>query len=415
MADLLSVDDALQRILKLIHPLPAEQVAIRQALGRVLAHDIRAEINLPPFPNSSMDGYAVRAADVASAGADNPAVLKVVMDIPAGKAPTGTVEAGQAARIMTGAPLPPGADAIVPVEQTDSTWTAGGDNTLADEVKIFRAVKSGDYVRPEGEDIQAGQVVLAAHTTLRPQDLGVLVALGHADVPVIRQPRAAIISTGDELVAAGEPLAPGKIRDVNSYTVGGLVATYGGIPLPLPVARDTLDAVRAVFHEALAQQPDIIITSGGVSVGSYDVVRAVLDELGEINFWRVNLRPGKPLAFGLLRGVPFFGLPGNPVSAMVTFDVFVRPVLLRLLHLPDNYMTDVAITGEDIHSDGRRSYLRVKLIQEDGHLTARTTGTQSSGALLSMVLADGLLIVPEDMTFVPQGTKLPVRLLRSIV
>jgi molybdopterin molybdotransferase len=196
--------------------------------------------------------------------------------------------------------------------------------------------------------------------------------------------------------------------------LAGLVATYGGIPIRLPTACDTLDDVRRLFHNALAQTPDILLSSAGVSVGAFDVVRTVLDELGEVSFWRVNLRPGKPLAFGHLKGVPFFGLPGNPVSAMVTFEVFVRPVLLTLTGRPDRVMMTMATVGEDIHSDGRRSYLRVKLARDNGRLVARLTGTQSSGALMSLVLADGLLIVPENVTQVRAGEQLQVRLLRDL-
>lgn len=412
MADLLSVDEALIRILDRLTPLASEQVNLISALGRVLAQDIQSEINLPPFANSSMDGYALHAADTAAADENTPARLRVVMDIPAGTSPQRHLEAGEAARIMTGAPLPPGADAVIPVEQTDSAWQAADEVPLPEYVQVYRSLKAGANVRPVGEDIHIGQTVLQAGTLLRPQDTGVLAALGQKVVPVVRQPRVAIISTGDELVSVDEPLAPGKIRDVNAYTVSGLVTMYGGLPLRLPIARDKLDDVRHVFQQALTHDPDMIISSAGVSVGTYDVVRTVLDELGEVNFWRVNVRPGKPLAFGQLRDVPFFGLPGNPVSAIVTFDVFVRPALLKLLHLPDTLMTDVATTTEDIESDGRRSYLRVILKRENGRLSAALTGTQSSGALMSMVLADGLLIVPEGVKFVPAGTELTVRLLR---
>ncbi len=414
MADLLSVDAALERILAKVSPLPAEPVDIAQVLGRVLAQDIRAEISLPPFANSSMDGYAVRAEDVLSASKNAPVRLKVVMDIPAGTAPNQELGAMQAARIMTGAPLPEGATAVVRVEDTDSQWRAADDAPLPESVTILAPAKPGANVRPVGEDIQAGQIILKAGTTLRPQDIGVLAALGMARVPVYRQACVAILSTGDELVEVDEPLAPGKIRNSNSYTLAGLVAAYGGIPFRLPTAHDTLEAVRRLFQDALAQQPDIVMSSAGVSVGTFDVVRAVLEELGEVNFWRVNLRPGKPLAFGQLQGVPFFGLPGNPVSAMVTFEVFVRPVLLKLTGRADTVMMSTAIVAEDIQSDGRRSYLRVKLAREDGRLIAYLTGTQSSGALMSMVLADGLLIVPENVTHVPAGESLQVRLLRDL-
>jgi molybdopterin molybdotransferase len=413
LADLLSVNAALEHILSRFDQLPDEMIAITGALGRVLAQDIESAINLPPFANSSMDGYAVRSADANGASAAAPARLRVVMDIPAGTTPEGTIRTGEAARIMTGAPLPDGADAVVPVEQTDTNWRAGGDIDLPEHVSIYRAAQAGDNVRPAGEDVHTGQIVLRAGTRLRPQDIGILAALGRSQIPVVRQPRVAVVSTGDELVEVGEPLAPGQIRDSNSHTIAGLVASFGGIPLRQPLARDTLDSVRRMFDTALSQQLDMVISSAGVSVGTFDVVRAVLEQLGEVQFWRVNVRPGKPLAFGQVQGVPFFGLPGNPVSAMVTFDVFVRPALLRLLGLRDDPETVTAVTGEDLRSDGRRSYLRVCLSRENGQTIARTTGTQSSGALMSMVLADGLLIIPEDVTFVPAGTELSVRLLRS--
>jgi molybdopterin molybdotransferase len=238
--------------------------------------------------------------------------------------------------------------------------------------------------------------------------------LGYNHIQVIRQPRVAILTTGDELVGADQPLSPGKIHDTNSYTLAALVTTYGGQPIRLSPSPDTLEAVRKLFHDALAQKPDIIISSAGVSVGATDLIRIVLDELGEVNLWRINLRPGKPLAFGHLQGIPFFGLPGNPVSAMVTFDVIVRPALLKLAGKPDDTPITTAIVGEDIPSDGRRTYARVKLNYENGQLIARTTGTQSSGALMSMVVADGLLIIPEGMTEVAVGTPLPVRLLRPM-
>jgi molybdopterin molybdotransferase len=414
LADLLNVDDALDHILETVQPLEAEDVDLTGALGRVLAQDIQSDIQLPPFPNSSMDGYAVRAEDVSQASQDNPASLRVVLDIPAGKAPEGHVNTGEAGRIMTGAPMPDGANAIIPVEQTDSQWTAGDNTPLAAQVKIYKAVKAGDYVRPAGEDIQNGQIVLRAGTVLRPQDVGILAALGRSTIPVIRQPRVAIISTGDELVDVSQPLTPGKIRDVNAHTIASLITIYGGIPIRLPIAHDRLDDVRALFRQAIGQHPDMLISSAGVSVGTFDVVRTVLDELGKVNFWRVNIRPGKPLAFGQIQRVPFFGLPGNPVSAMVTFDIFVRPALLKMSCRPDALLTIKATTGEDIHSDGRRSYLRVKLERQNGQLIARTTGTQSSGALMSMVLADGLLVVPEDVMFVAAGSELSVRVLRSL-
>ena len=414
MTNLLDVDETVRQILAEIERLPAETVPLPAALGRVLAEDVIAAESLPPFPNSSMDGYAVRAADVAAARRERPVCLPVTMDIPAGTAPERALGPAEAARIMTGAPMPDGADAVVPVEQTDGAWTAGERQSPASFVAVYEAVRAGANVRPVGEDIRAGQTVIPAGTVIRPAEIGVLASLGRAAVPVIRQPRAAILATGDELVEVHEPLAPGKIRNSNSYVLAALAATYGCVPLVIPTARDTLDDTRRRFREALEQQPDVILSSAGVSVGAHDVVRTVLDELGEVRLWRINLRPGKPLAFGRLEGVPFFGLPGNPVSVMVTFDVVVRPALLKMGGRPDVVPMVEAVVGEDIRVDGRRTYFRVRLSREGGQLIARTTGTQSSGALLSMVLADGLLIVPDGVRGVNAGDRFPVRLLRDI-
>lgn len=405
---MLSVDEALQRILQDLQPLPAEFIEPERCLGRILARDLFAGIDLPPFANSSMDGYALRAADLEGAGPENPVQLAVVMDIPAGSSPEQAVGPGEAARIMTGAPMPDGADAVVPVEQTDANWTREAPAALAPTLQVMTTLQPGAYVRPVGENVRAGQQVLAAGTRLRPQHLGMLAALGQAQVGVRRQPRVAIVSSGDEIVEVGETLAPGQIYDVNSYTIAGLVRELGGVPLRQPVAGDDLQEVRAMFDTALAQDPDLIISTAGVSVGAHDLVRDVLEELGELNFWRVNMRPGKPLAWGRVQGRPFFGLPGNPVSAMVTFQVFVRPALQRLTGQDQDLQATRATVAEDFESDGRRSYLRVTLERNGGRLLARSTGTQSSGALMSMVLADGLLLVPEGVTRVTAGSELEV-------
>ncbi len=413
LPDLLNVDEAVARILDAIHFLGIEHVPLLDALGRVLAAPLVADLSLPPFANSSMDGFAVRAADLASASPAQPVTLRVVADIPAGAAPTHTISLGEAARIMTGAPLPSGADAVVPVEQTDQSWRSGDNAPLPDQVAVNASVSVGDSVRPVGEDIAAGETVLEAGTIIGAPELGVLAALGQAQIAVTRRPRVALLSSGDELVGVDEPLAPGKIRNTNSYTLFGLIRAYGGVPIIIPTAHDTLDDVRRRFREALSHQPDLILSSAGVSVGAFDVVRAVVEELGEIGFWRVNLRPGKPLAFGNLGGIPFFGLPGNPVSAMVTFDVFVRPALLKMSGSPDAQPTVEATLRAALKSDGRRSYIRVKLSREAGEIIADTTGTQSSGALMSMVRADGLLIIPEGVTEAHAGDKFAVRLLRN--
>ncbi|MEQ8674391.1 MAG: molybdopterin molybdotransferase MoeA [Aggregatilineales bacterium] len=412
MTDLLNVDDALQIILSRIEQVSSEDIELESALNRVLAQDISAPTNLPPFANSSMDGYAVRSEDIQQATRETPRRLAVVMDIPAGKTPEKAIDTGQAARIMTGAPLPDGADAVIPVEDTDANWRTWINETTAQQVAIYRTVESGAYVRAIGEDIRQGVQVLKNGTLLRPQEIGMLAALGFPRVKVVRQPLVAILTTGDELVNVDQPLTPGKIRDVNTYTLTGLVHANGGVVYPLPIARDSLEEVRNLFKSALQPKPDMLISSAGVSVGAADLIRTVLEELGEVGFWRINLRPGKPLAFGHIQDVPFFGLPGNPVSAMVTFEVLVRPALLKMAGRVAKDRIIQAVCDEDIKSDGRRSYIRVNLVEKDGVYHATTTGTQSSGALMSMVIADGLMIVPEDVQSVKAGTTLDVRLLK---
>lgn len=412
LADLLNVDRALEQILSQIRLLPPEEVPLPATLGRVLAEDIQSQIDLPPFNNSAMDGYAVRTKDLSGATPETPIQLTIVMDIAAGYVPTGSLAPGEAARIMTGACVPEGADAVVPVEDTNGQRDDDSSELPATQVNVFRAVSPGEHIRPTGSDLAAGTLVLTTGTVLRPQEIGMLVALGYATVRVYRRPRVVILSHGDELIEVDEPLVSGKIRDVNSYTIAALVETSGAEPVRLPIAHDTLDELRRLFKAALDHRPDMIISSAGVSVGATDLIRTVLKELGTVDFWRVNLRPGKPFAFGQLQDVPFFGLPGNPVSAMVTFDLFVRPSLLKQAGHIAEWPSAMAVVGEAMQSDGRRSYLRVKLDQIDDQLVATSVGSQSSSALISMVLADGLLIVPENMTDIPVGISLPVRLLR---
>jgi molybdopterin molybdotransferase len=392
MSDLRSVDDALADILRHIHQLEAEAVSLPQSLERVLAADIISDINLPPFANSAVDGFALKAADSQGATKENPAVLKVIMDIPAGSTPQHAIQTGEAARIMTGAPVPDGADTTIPVEDTNADFSKLDHAPFPEEVALFRAASVGDNVRLIGENIKIGETILTAGTTIQPADIGVLASIGKATVSVMRRPRVAIIGTGDELVAVNEPLTSGKIRDSNSYTLQALVTQDGGDAIRLPIAPDNAD----------------------VSMGAADYVRTILDEMGAINFWKINMRPGKPVAFGHLGKVPFFGLPGNPVSAMVTYDVLVRPALLKLAGKTDSAHYVTAVAGETMYSDGRRTYARVTLSRDNGQLLAYVTGTQSSGALISMVKADGLLIIPEDVREVPSGTPLKVRLLRPV-
>jgi molybdopterin molybdotransferase len=401
------VNEALGRILAEVMPAGAEHVPLMQALGRILARDIYSPMDLPPFDVSSMDGYAVRADDIAEG-----VRLRVIADVSAGQVLNGSMEAGEVVRIMTGAAIPKGADAVVPVEQTDAVWAGVAGATGPDEVTFRRATKRGDNIRLRGENVMRGQLVLSAGTRLRPQDLGMAASLGMMDVEVSRQPQVVIVSSGDELVTPGEPLPYGSIYESNGVMLAGLVEQWGGRATVLPTAKDEHGAVRAMLQTALALRPDVIVSSAGVSVGAADYIKAVLAELGEVGFWKVNIRPGKPLAYGRVGGVPFFGLPGNPVSAMVTAMVILRPALLQMTGQIDDVQRITAVTGDDIPSDGRQSYVRVTLSREGGQIIARLTGTQSSGALLSMVIADGLLVVPEGVMRLNAGSEAEVLLLR---
>ncbi len=414
MNPLLNVDQALERILADLQPLEAETVSLPDAQDRVLAEDIISPIDLPPFDNSAMDGYAIRYEDSADASLDKPIVLSVTMDIMAGSAPDGQLQPGQAARIMTGAPIPAGASAVIPVEDTDDDWSKGGDSPLPSSVSLYRSLDCGENIRLAGENIGAGDTIMSAGAVIGPAEVGMIAGIGRPRVAVIRQPKVVILSSGDELVDIYDELTPGKIRDTNGYTLAGLARQAGGIPIRLPIAKDTLDSIRALYRRALSINPDLLISTAGVSVGAADLVRVVMDELGEIDFWRINMRPGKPLAYGTIQGVPFFGLPGNPVSTMVTFEALVRPALAKIAGRPNRQRAVKAMTADDMRSDGRRTYARVTLSREGDRLIARATGIQSSGALMSMVLADGLAIIPEDQTFVRAGSELNVLLLRTV-
>ena len=406
MNEYLTVAEALEAVLAGITVLPAETVPLLEALGRVLAEPVTAHDSLPPFANSSMDGYTLQASDSQSATNDRPVELRVIGDIAAGAVADITIIPGTAARIMTGAPLPPGADAVIPVEDTNEAWRDKARPQLT-TVQIRRAVQTGDYVRWPGEDVQAGQVVLAAGHLLRPQEIGVLASLGVSQVKVIMRPRVGILATGDELIAVDEALQPGKIRNSNGYAQQAQVMALGAIPVSLGVARDTKADVRAKLQAGLDAGVDLFISSAGVSVGAYDVVKAVLEEEGAIGFWRVRMRPGKPLAYGRYKGVPYLGLPGNPVSAMVSFERFARPAILKMGGKQKLARPQVnVIMQEEIHSDGRESYLRAIVQRTGDGYTAQTTGQQGSHMMTSLVQANALVIVPEGVQHVAQGEQL---------
>jgi molybdopterin molybdotransferase len=405
---MLSVAEARARILEHFRPLAAETIPLAEASTRALAHDIVAAQPLPPFANSSMDGYAVRVREVAAASREQPVMLTVSGDIPAGAPMPPPLALGTTMRIMTGAPVPEGAEAVIPVEDTDDRRDHSGA-LPPPVVKFFKGTALGTNIRPVGQDVRAGQTVLRAGTVLRAAQVGVLAGLGYAEIAVHRQPLVAILSTGDELCEIGETPRPGQIRDTNSYTLAASAAHYGGRALRLGIARDRADEVRARLLAAVEAGADLILSSAGVSVGAYDVVKEVVEAEGALDFWRVRMRPGKPLVFGHVRGVPFFGLPGNPVSALVTFEVFVRPVILKMGGRVQLDKPEVkAVLLEPLQSDGRESYLRVTLEKRGEGYAARSTGDQGSAVLTSLVRANGLLIVPEGVREVRAGETLPV-------
>lgn len=418
---MLSVEEAQQRVLEYFHTLEAEPVPILEALGRVLAEDVYADLNIPPHSNSAMDGYAVQAADTQASTADAPKRLRVIADLAAGHVADTQVVPGTAIRIMTGAPLPGGADSVVPFEDTDEGLRAqASPGQPIMEIGILCQVNSGGNVRPAGEDIRRGAVVLRRGTVLRPSEIGVLASLGYPQVKVIRRPVIAILATGDELTPPGQPLEPGRIYNSNSYSLAALVRQHGGIPKLLGIARDSDAALSAGIRQGLAA--DMLITSGGVSRGDYDIVKEVLAREGEITFWTVRMKPGKPLAFGritgtgpdgLARSIPHLGLPGNPVSTMVTFEVFARPAMMKMMGrtpLPRPTVTAV-LENNVVNRDGRRIYSRVIAEKRNGSYHARLTGEQGSGILTSMSLANGLAVIPEDRAEVRKGETVQVIML----
>jgi molybdopterin molybdotransferase len=408
-AEMLSVAQAQQIILSQVQPCGAEATSLLESLGRVLAEDVIAADDLPPFDNSAMDGYAIRADDAAGASRGAPVVLNVVADIAAGHPSDVAIRPGQAARIMTGAPVPRGTDAVVPVEATDEPLRGGA---LPAQVRVFQDLKPGEHIRPAGGDVRRGARALDAGAVIRPAEIALLAALGFAEVRVIRRPRVAVLATGDELVQPGEKLVPGQIRNANGFSTAAQVIRYGGVPIQLGIARDTADDLRAKLAEGLAAGADLFVVSAGVSVGAYDLVKDVVVTSGELSFWRVRMRPGKPLAFGQFSGVPFFGLPGNPVSAMLTFEQFVRPAILKMVGHPhwQKPMVEVEL-AEEVTSDGRETYARARVTREGNRYVARLSGGQASNVLSALVAANALVIIPDGQTRVKAGAHLMAQML----
>ncbi len=398
---MLSVEQAYERIMASFRTLEAEEKPLLDCMGQVLAEDIHSPLALPPLANSGMDGYALRHSDIAGASQENPSNLEVIGIVAAGQMPDKTVVPGTAIRIMTGAPVPDGADTVVPFEETDEVQRKREGKPL-DQVAIYADMPTGCNVRPAGEDVSKGALVLEKGTVVRAAEVGVIASLGMDTVKVIRRPVVAVLATGDELEETGAPLSAGKIYDSNTFSVAASVLASGGVPKILGIAKDNLEDLNAKL-EATAGA-DLVVTSAGVSKGDYDIVKEVLNERGEMNFWSVRMRPAKPLAFGHLNGaggktIPLLGLPGNPVSAMVAFEMFARPAIRTMLGRTKIARPTVegVLTGPIRNEDGRRVYARVEVELKDGVYQATPTGPQGSNILTSMSRANGLAICPEDL------------------
>ncbi len=393
---MISVEEALERILTEITPLPIITVPLSKALGHILAEDVVSKEDIPPFANSAMDGFALLSHDSQRQDGQTPR-LRVTGGVAAGYVADHAVEPGTAMRVMTGAPVPPGADSVIQVELTRS------DGPESDWVEILQEVAPGNNIRPAGEDMHRGQTVLRSGTAIGPWEIGILATLGWSQVPVIRRPRVAILGTGDEVIDVDEPLRPGKIRNSNSYLLEAAVRQAGGEPQRLGTALDTLESLREKFSEAI--QSDLIITTGGVSVGDFDLVKNIMAEQGAIQFWRINMRPGKPVAFGHIGSIPLLGLPGNPVSAAVTFELFGRPVIRKMLGHTYLLRPRAEVVVEDGVSESvmRRHYVRANVEWKNGRLIACTTGNQGSNIMTSLLNANALLIVPEGGTTIQPG------------
>lgn len=396
MIQLTPIAEAAAKVLAAVRVQPTEHVPLASALGRTAATDIVSRDNVPGFANSAMDGFALRGADVDRAREG----LRVVVDIPAGTTQQRTIGPGEAARIMTGAPLPEGADTVVPVEATEVS---------GDVVRIVQPVRAGQDVRPAGEDVRAGDVVVRAGRCLVAADLGLLAASGVVSVPVARRPRVAILATGSELVAPDEAVGPGLIRNSNSFTAMGQTLEAGAEPVMLGVAPDDPEITRQLLQTALEE--DVVLTTGGVSVGDYDFVKSVQEELGvQRRFWRVLVKPGKPLAFGVRGATLVFGVPGNPVSSMTSFELFVRPALLSMLGRRDVWRPwTTAVAAEPVGPTKTRPELqRCRLLGSGRDVRFSLTGAHGSGVLSSMAYADGLLLLPSGFPGAPAGSELPV-------
>lgn len=409
---MLSVEEAFTHIIKHFLPLNTEMKSILDSQGQVLASEIKSPITLPPLDNSGMDGYAVIYDDISTADESHPITLNIVDTVPAGQISKKRVTSGNTIRIMTGAPVPTGADTVIPFEETDE-MSQKSDGVPASKVSIMSSLPRYSNIRPAGEDIQSGQVVLESGTSIRASEIGVLASIGLSHVAVVRRPIVSILSTGDELAEIGDELNIGHIYDSNTYSIASSVSAAGGIPKILGIARDNIQDLESKL--LLASESDLLVTSAGVSKGDYDLVKEVLTNHGDMNFWSVRMRPAKPLAFGVLNtsnntSVPLLGLPGNPVSAMVAFEMFARPAIRAMLGFKNLHRPTINgfLTGPIHNHDGRRVYARVEVTSEEGIYYASPTGPQGSNILTSMTRANGLAICPQDIDLKDTGDEVQI-------
>jgi len=412
---MISVEEALSKILDFVKVLEKEEKPLLDCLGQVLAEDVYSFFDVPPQDNSAMDGYAVQSKSIAGATYEHPRILRVVGEVAAGCVSDLKVGTGTAVRIMTGAFVPHGADVVVPFEDTDEVDRKQA-STSRDEIGVRVDLPDGSNIRRRGEDIAKGELVLKPGRLLCPAEIGVLASLGKSTVPVIRRPLVGILATGNEVSEIDQHLPPGKIYNSNSYSLAAQVISYGGVPKLLGVARDEVGQLTTAIRHGF--DCDMLVTSGGVSLGDYDVVKQVLAAEGDISFWTVRMKPGKPLAFGILersdgKKIPHLGLPGNPVSSMITFELFARPAIFKMMGRSDLAKPNITAVMEDSveNGDGRRIFARVAVSKRNGKYYASTTGPQGSGILTSMMKANGLAIIPETTKRVKPGNHVEVMML----
>lgn len=412
---MITVEQALDKILGFVNVLEAEEKPILDCLYQVLAEDVYALFDIPPSDNSAMDGYAVQAGSIVGASYEKPSTLKIIGELPAGSIAKYEVTPGTAVRIMTGAFIPDGADAVVPFESTDEVDAQKSAAPITD-VRIYEELSKGANIRRQGEDITKGALVIPKGKILKPADIGILASLGKAAILVIRRPVIAILATGDEIADINSPLPPGKIYNSNTYSIAAQILKYGGIPKILGIAPDNVRELTDALRSGL--DCDMLITSGGVSKGDYDIVKDVLASKGDVSFWTVKMKPGKPLAFGTFNGenkkkIPHLGLPGNPVSTMITFEVFVRPSIMKMMGKTDlnKPMIDAVLEDNLIKDANKRFFARVIVNKKGDKYYTRLTGPQGSGILSSVLNANGIAVIPEGIEEVKPGTVVKVMML----